>query len=99
MFLRNGQDRSLHEQNTIYRVGRGLAPAVNSHRPLRRGQAPALPIKLSLQIPICHPERSEGSPIEQNKKIRNEILQQIPRYDKYAIFESFPIPKPKKQKL
>ena len=45
------------ERNKIYRVGRGLAPAVNSHR-----------------TPICHPERSEGSPIAQNKNIRNEIL-------------------------
>ena len=27
VILRNGQDRSLHVQNTIYRVGRGLAPA------------------------------------------------------------------------
>ena len=30
----------------IYTVGRGLAPAVNSHQILRRGQAPALPYKI-----------------------------------------------------
>ena len=35
-----------YARNTLYRVGRGLAPAVNSHRTLRRGQAPALPWKL-----------------------------------------------------
>ena len=35
VILRNGQDRSVHAQNTIYRVGRGLAPAVSA--PSERG--------------------------------------------------------------
>ena len=59
-----------YARNGISMVGRGLAPAVNLQRAPRRGQAPALPyynrhfpyqgnhpalpIKLSLQIPICN---------------------------------------------
>ncbi len=34
-----------HARNAFYRVGRGLAPAVNLHRIPRREQAPALPNK------------------------------------------------------
>ena len=37
---------------------------------------------------ICHPERSEGSPIAQNKPERNEILRLSAQNDKRAIRES-----------
>ena len=46
-----GNARSLRTKY-IFRVRRGLAPAVNSQRIPRRGQAPALPYKSSLQTPI-----------------------------------------------
>ena len=43
MILRNGQDRSLHAQNTIYRVGRGLAPAVGFDIICGGGKPPPYP--------------------------------------------------------
>ena len=43
-----------YARNTFYRVGRGLAPAVNSHQTPRREQAPALPHKFIPTNPTFH---------------------------------------------
>ena len=40
---------------------------------------------------ICHPERSEGSPIAQNKNIRNEILRLTAQNDNQAGEHSSPL--------
>ena len=53
-----------------------------------RGLAPAVN---SYQAPICHPERSEGSPIAQNKNIRNEILRLSAQNDNRAGEHSSPL--------
>ena len=42
------------------------------------------PLRLDRQTLICHPERSEGSPIAQNKPARNEILRLSAQNDKRA---------------
>ena len=47
-------------------------------------------IKRDSQTPICHPERSEGSPIAQNKKIRYEILRLTAQNDKRVGVETRP---------
>ena len=55
-----------------------------------RGITPPYRINLSPQPPICHPARSEGSPIAQNKNIRNEILRLTAQNDKRAGMETRP---------
>ena len=62
--IRIGRGDSPDRGNICYnRVGRGLAPAVNSHRTLRRGQAPALPSKLYFVLVGNGLDRSENLPI------------------------------------
>ena len=41
--------------------------------------------KLGFVGVICHPERSEGSPIAQNKNMRNEILRLTAQNDNACV--------------
>ena len=41
--------------------------------------------KLGVVGVICHPERSEGSPIAQNKNMRNEILRLTAQNDNACV--------------
>ena len=88
--------------NVCYnRVGRGLAPAarcpfsekiharIKSHQNPRAGEHSS-PLRLDRQTPICHPERSEGSQIAQNKNMRNEILRLTAQNDNRAGAETRP---------
>ena len=42
-------------------------------------------IKLGFAGVICHPERSKGSPIAQNKNMRNEILRLTAQNDNVCV--------------
>ncbi len=85
-----GNARSLRTKY-IFRVGRGLAPAVNSQRIPRRGQAPALPYKFphKPQFVIL----SEVKNLNQNEKqnVRNEILRLTAQNDNRAGEHSSPL--------
>ena len=86
----NGLDRSKNRPGygEVARAKRVTEGQVTSKSTGGRGNPP---LRLDRQTPNCHPARSEGSPIAQNKPERNEILHRTAQNDKWAGEHSSPL--------